>query len=198
MDTLLMEQKRYAEPMEYFADSLDINVLSNNMIAGISLISPNHLKFNNNLNQYFNSTIPLPIEDVITKALYSDNNYRDTLFSFTPIVQNGDRKYETMGEGYLDTDFYSTNILKRSGNISEKDNLSKSDEELFKELYDSFEVPDIKEFNSQEFIRKCEAIYKISTEEFIKEFTANDFEGNVDQQLWFHHAKLLKDDGETI
>lgn len=91
------------------------------------------------------------------------------------------------------------NILSNKGSesISNNENQYKTDEELFMELYNSFDAPDIVDFDAKNFIQECEEIYKMSTKEFMENFGENDFEGNVDMQLWYHHAKLLKIDGEN-
>lgn len=67
--------------------------------------------------------------------------------------------------------------------------MSKTDDELFQEMYASFEVPDIKEFDVKGFINYCESVYKMSNEEFLKHFKDVNYEGNVDMQLWYHHGK---------
>ena len=88
-------------------------------------------------------------------------------------------------------------LNKGSESISNNENQVKTDEQLFKELYDSFDAPDIVDFDAMGFIQDCEEIYKMSTKDFMQLYIEKEFEGNVDMQLWFHHAKLLGIDGEN-
>lgn len=66
-----------------------------------------------------------------------------------------------------------------------------TDEELFQELYDSFDVPDITCFDSKSFIKSCEEKYGMDTVTFMKWFKEIGYEGNVDMQLWFKHAETI-------
>lgn len=65
----------------------------------------------------------------------------------------------------------------------------KSTEELFKDAYDNCEAQDIRTINIEAFIENCESTYKMTTEEFLKWFEENNYEGNVEQQLWYKHSK---------
>ena len=65
----------------------------------------------------------------------------------------------------------------------------KSTEELFQEAYDNCEAQDISEVDIKGFIEHCEALYKMTTSEFHRWYEANEFEGNVEQQLWYQYKK---------
>lgn len=66
----------------------------------------------------------------------------------------------------------------------------KSDEELFNEIYSSLkEANDICDFNVYSFIDYCESTYKMTTKEFHIWFRDREYEGNVDQQIWYQFTQ---------
>lgn len=64
-------------------------------------------------------------------------------------------------------------------------NYDETIERLFQEAYEDLDAQDISEFNLKGFIENCEQTYKMTTEEFHKWYKENDYEGNVDKQLWY-------------
>jgi hypothetical protein len=72
-------------------------------------------------------------------------------------------------------------------NMPEKE--EKTVDELFKEAYDACEATDINQLSIQDFIKYCEELYNMKTDEFLKWFEKRNYEGNVDMQLWAMYAK---------
>lgn len=60
-----------------------------------------------------------------------------------------------------------------------------TEDEKFKQAYESCEGVDIKEINVDHFIHQCETIYQMTTSDFEQWFETNQFEGNPEQQLWY-------------
>ncbi len=58
-------------------------------------------------------------------------------------------------------------------------------EKLFKEAYNKSEAEDIIDVDITGFIKCCERLYKMRTEDFRILFKKNNYEGNVDMQLWY-------------
>lgn len=64
--------------------------------------------------------------------------------------------------------------------------MDKNADILFKEAYESINTAeDIANIDMSEFISHCELVYKMNTSNFRKWFEDNNFEGNVEQQLWY-------------
>lgn len=66
--------------------------------------------------------------------------------------------------------------------------MNKIENKLFEEVYNSIIADDFKTVDIPSFINYCENVYKMTTEEFRKWFEINDYEGNVDQQLWYKYT----------
>lgn len=60
----------------------------------------------------------------------------------------------------------------------------KNADELFTVAYDIVEAEETQVFDVEGFLRYCENLYGMKTEDFLKWFQLNESEGNVDMQLW--------------
>lgn len=65
----------------------------------------------------------------------------------------------------------------------------KSDEELFREAYESVNADDASTIDTDSFIKYCEELYEMTTDKFLEWFIGQGEEGNVDMQLWASIAK---------
>lgn len=63
--------------------------------------------------------------------------------------------------------------------------------DLFKETYDSLDAQDINVLDIESFIIYCESTYKMKTDVFLKWYEENEYEGNIDMQLWHQHCNHL-------
>ena len=61
----------------------------------------------------------------------------------------------------------------------------KTTEELFQEAYDDCEAHKIEDAHIKEFIAHCESAYRMSSAEFHKWYANNNYEGNVEQKIWY-------------
>ena len=97
--------------------------------------------------------------------------------------------------------FFSTNMYVMTEKMSERSLdttliVDKTDEELFAELYASEDIPNVEDFDVESFVQYCENVYGMSTEQFKVWFEAEEYEGNVDMQRWYHFTKHKMSDGE--
>lgn len=68
-------------------------------------------------------------------------------------------------------------------------------DKLFQETYELIlkDAKDISEVNTEEFVKRCESFYKMSSQKFIEIYNKKEGNVNVEQQLW---AMILNGNNE--